>query len=495
MRTFTLGPATDRKVVVIEVDGPRMRVSQIKPDGTTKRSEKELPSEAEARTACEKMAQELAARGYVERPPSGTLKTRNAKPARPAPAAAKPAARAPEPEKSNLPLMLREDEAADPVLPRLADAPAARAADGAPKKKKKAGGKKKKKMKAGSGDALDKRVLAGIGAVGVVCVALLGYMAYDAFLKPPTIVGTWAGSMIDFEIGKPIIHSEYRLVLDENHRAALTLQEKFTSVGTYTVNGDRLKLTLKEQLDEKDKGEEGEEGSSSEREYKIKLGRATLDLYDPSTGKQMVQLIRFREPPVVGGAGAGAPGAAPKGLVVGDVNKADKAAEDSMVSVAFSPKDNAFKLRHPKGWEAETGSRPDNTYSWATFTQGSAKVQVFADVTGSLMSGAPADGQYEEGSELAPVHRAHEQYRKTISEEFSDYQEGKPSLFKGAGLGEGRIAVFTASGGGLFGSKVRGYRVTLLTNDRRVTVLSQCPEADFGKYKPTFLALSRSLSR
>src|SRR5262249_45378269 len=168
MRTFTLGPATDRKVVVIEVDGPRMRVSQIKPDGTTKRSEKELPSEAEARTACEKMAQELAARGYVERPPSGTLKTRTGKPSRPAPAAAKPAARAPEPEKTSLAFMLGDDEAAGPVLPRLDAAPAAPVAgEGAPKKKRKAGGKKKKK-KAESGDALDKRVLAGIGAVGVV---------------------------------------------------------------------------------------------------------------------------------------------------------------------------------------------------------------------------------------------------------------------------------------------------------------------------------------
>ena len=42
--------------------------------------------------------------------------------------------------------------------------------------------------------------------------------------------------MIDFEIRKPIVHTEYRLVLDEKRRASMTLQEKFTSVGTYSLN-------------------------------------------------------------------------------------------------------------------------------------------------------------------------------------------------------------------------------------------------------------------
>ncbi len=48
---------------------------------------------------------------------------------------------------------------------------------------------------------------------------------------------------------------------------------------------------------------------------------------------------------------------------------------------------------------------------------------------------------------------------------------------------------------GLFGSKLRGYHVTLLTRDRRVTILCHCPEKEFAKLKPTFLAVCRSLSR
>jgi hypothetical protein len=68
------------------------------------------------------------------------------------------------------------------------------------------------------------------------------------------------------------------------------------------------------------------------------------------------------------------------------------------------------------------------------------------------------------------------------------------STFKGGALGEGRIATFTASGG-LFGSRLRDYRVTLLTNDRGVSILCHCPEGEFAKLKPTFLAVCRSLSR
>jgi DNA-directed RNA polymerase subunit RPC12/RpoP len=353
----------------------------------------------------------------------------------------------------------------------------------AQKEKKKK--KKKRRKKAEGGDALDKRVLAAVGAVGVVFAGLVGFFVYDAFLKPPSIVGTWAGSMIEFEIGKPIIHTQYRLVLDEQNRASMTLQEKFTSVGTYSLKGNRLKLSLKE------KDEDGQETLSSEREYKVSLGRASLDLYDPKSGQRVVQLIRFREPPSVGGGPK--PPATPKD-VAGGGDKVDADADARLASVEFSPKDGAFRLRHPPGWTSDTGSRPDNSYSWATFTKGSAKIRVTADLQGSLISGSDSAPQVEEGSPMKPVHRAHEHHKRAVSEEYSNYNESEPALFKGSQLGEGRIATFTATSG-LLGSKIRGYRTTLLTNDRRVTILSECPAKDFEKLKPTFLAVCRSLAR
>jgi hypothetical protein len=253
------------------------------------------------------------------------------------------------------------------------------------------------------------------------------------------------------------------------------------------VEGNRLRLTLK------DLDEDGEEGSEYERVFKIKLGRTSMDLYDPSDGKHVVQLVRYKDTPDIGGKGGAKKEAAAADLKVGAAGEADKAADDRLASVDFAPKDNAFRLRHPPGWETQTGSRPDNTWSWGKFTKGNAQIHVIADVAGSLMAGAN-NTNHEEGSEFAPVHNAHMLGKRSASDEYSDYNEGKPELFKGSGLGEGRIAAFSASTGGLLGSKVRGYRATLLTNDRRITVLCHCPVAELGKLKPTFLAVCRSLS-
>ncbi len=300
-------------------------------------------------------------------------------------------------------------------------------------------------------------------------------MAYDAFLKPPTIVGTWRGSMLEHEVSRKLSHTRYDLILDDQNRASLTLQEKYTSTGTYSLKGDRLKMNFKD-----------EDGDESQREYQIVLGRRTLDLKDPQTGELVVQLLRFEDQPAVGGKSS-AP-AAPTDI-------GDDAGGENLATVDFSPKDNAFKLRYPPGWEPDTGSRPDNTYSWGSFSKGAAKIEVHADIKGSLLSGSDSARQQEEGSETAPVHIAHEQYKRTAAEGFSDYSESKPIVFKGARIGEGRISEFTASGGTLFKSKLRGYHVTLLTNDRRVSILCQCPDKEFAKFKPTFLAVCRSLSR
>ena len=393
-----MGTATDRKIVVIEVEGPRMSVVQMMPDGSSKRNNKELSSEREAQSACEKMAQQLISRGFVEQVARNSRPARSAQPGEPASKPAAPARRpsAPpeEPDEMDGSYVFADLEeepvaAAAPVLTRLSASPGAQASAAPVVKKKKKG---KKKKKAASGDGLDKRVLAGVAAFGLMIVGGLGYVVYDGFFKPPTIVGVWRGSMTEHETGKMIFHTSYDLILDDKHRAEMTI-EKNTSTGTYSLKGNQLKLTFKD-----------EDGETSERQYKVKLARSTLDLMDPESGNLLVQLIRFRETPVVGGKAEAPP--APTDLAGGDTDKIDKAAEDRLAVVEFSPKDNAFKLRHPQGWESDSGARPDNTYSWAEFTHDSAKIRITADIQGSLMSGSDSAQPLPEGSEFAPVQRA-----------------------------------------------------------------------------------------
>ena len=94
-----------------------------------------------------------------------------------------------------------------------------------------------------------------------------------------------------------------------------------------------------------------------------------------------------------------------------------------------------------------------------------------------------------------PLSSRHELYKKAAADDYGDFNESKPAIFKGSLLGEGRISTFTAAAEGLFGSKLRGYHVTLLTRDRRVTILCHCPEKELAKFKPIFLAVCRNLSR
>ena len=455
-RTFSTGSGSSRKLVKLVVEGHRVGVIEGTPDGAAKKSEKELPNEAQARAACEKMALALISRGYLEH----------------ASAAAAPAN--PKPAPNRVLELLDEEPAAEvaPLLPRLAPN-----AEPDPAKKK-TGRKKKRKPTPENGDGLDKRVIAAAAAAAIAFIAFLGYVVYDTFLVTPSIVGHWVGSNLEYEVSKSISLTQYELTLDERNHAVMT-QQKLASSGTYTYKGDRLKLTLK-----------GEEGEPFNIEYKASVGRLTMALYDPTSGKKTVELMRDRNAP-------SAPSTTPKlskDLAAGATAKADPDADAKLASVVFAPADGAFKVRHPPGWQAETGARADNSYSWARFTRGSAKIQINADVTGSLLSGSDSAGQHEEGSASAPVHVAHLSNLNGVSQDFSDYKETAPTLFKGSSLGEGRVAAFSASGG-MFSSKIRGLRVTLLTGDRRITVLCQCPDEEFAKLKPTFLAVARSLSR
>ena len=473
MRTFKVGTGEKRKVVSFELDGTRLLVTKDYGDGTRKQTEKVLRSEAAAHAAVERMVGELTAHGYKER--NADLLEAPRPKTSPAAPSEKPAERA-----GGIDLGFLADagedsaEVAESLGPRLAPAATAEATP----KKKRAGKKKKKKRKAAAnGDALDKRVVAGFGAAGFLCAAVVGFLAYTAFLKPASIVGTWAGSKTEHEIGKYLINTRYRLVLDGQGHAAMAVNDGTTDNGTYAFAKDQINLTFTD-----------EDGVTSQLVYKVKLGGATLDLFDPTSGTKVVQLIRHHDTPVV--AKFAPPPAAPANFAAGP---ADPAADEKLASVPFGVKDGAFHLRHPTGWEVETGARPDNSYSWARFTKGSAKIRVFADVAGSLLAGPNATDNEGKG-EFAPVQGAHDGYKDDAEELYGGYKESRAASFTGSGLGEGRICSFTGSGGGIFASKLKGIRVTFLSNDRRISVLCEAPADQFDKLAPAFLATCRSLS-
>jgi hypothetical protein len=157
----------------------------------------------------------------------------------------------------------------------------------------------------------------------------------------------------------------------------------------------------------------------------------------------------------------------------------------------FVVKDGAFSCKAPKGWNVEQGARPDNTYSWAKFTKNDVQIKVMASVGGSLladpMKAANANNPHAE----SPTAFLHERGKKDMQEEFSGYKEGEPKKIE-TSLGEGRQATFVASGS--LGSSIKGYRATLLSNDRQVTVVCQCPAAEWKTLQRAFNEVIKSMS-
>jgi hypothetical protein len=157
----------------------------------------------------------------------------------------------------------------------------------------------------------------------------------------------------------------------------------------------------------------------------------------------------------------------------------------------YKAKDQSFAIDYPENWEA-TGGGQAGFYS-ARFTSGSASIKVTADMVGSVigdiaksqtqMLGGGALEEMEELEELEPVHQVHEMGKEKMAEEWANFEESPPATVQTA-FGEGRLAEFI--GNGSFGAEVRGWRLTALGVDRRITVVCCATEKDWETLRPTF---------
>jgi len=142
--------------------------------------------------------------------------------------------------------------------------------------------------------------------------------------------------------------------------------------------------------------------------------------------------------------------------------------------------DKQFQVEHPSDWQVTT-TGGKGTLSHCIFEAGAARIDVSSDLMGSLLAG-PAVPSNDPNVEPA-VARVHEQGKAKFAETFSNYEEQEPRPVQTA-FGEGRVAEFTATGS--MGRKLRGYRATVLSRDRRITAMCSCPVSEWEKLKPSF---------
>jgi hypothetical protein len=158
----------------------------------------------------------------------------------------------------------------------------------------------------------------------------------------------------------------------------------------------------------------------------------------------------------------------------------------------YDSPDGRFACDYPQGWEKAGGGKADKPISWAKFTSGNAEIRVDADFAGSLFGDIAKAGSAMSGDEEPPAAKVHPLGKRHMKEEFGDkYEEREPKPFQSKGFGEGRRSVFIAPSS--FGGKTFGYRATLLSGERRLTVITMCPAANWQILKPAFEKVIASL--
>jgi hypothetical protein len=159
---------------------------------------------------------------------------------------------------------------------------------------------------------------------------------------------------------------------------------------------------------------------------------------------------------------------------------------------SYGDKAGKFACDYPKGWQVDGGGKSDSPNSWAKFTQGNAEISVNADFGGSVLGDiAKASGSTFGADAEPPVARVHPMGEKHMKDEYTNYEEREPKPFQSKGLGEGRRSTFLADS--TLGGKVYGYRATLLSGDRRVTVICACPATNWQALRPAFEQVINSL--
>ena len=163
--------------------------------------------------------------------------------------------------------------------------------------------------------------------------------------------------------------------------------------------------------------------------------------------------------------------------------------------IKYTAMDSSFTCDEPAGWATASGAS-GGINSGALFERSGAKIDIDTDLEGSLQGDITRATNAQMGDLMpgvvqeSPVEKLHEQGADAMKQKLGDYQEQPYKTFTGD-LGEACYSEFTGDGGLLEGH-VHGYRVTMLSSDRRVTIICQCPQSSWNTLKPAFLHVINS---
>lgn len=161
----------------------------------------------------------------------------------------------------------------------------------------------------------------------------------------------------------------------------------------------------------------------------------------------------------------------------------------------WNSKDGTFAMEYPENWDADGNGSRSRGIAWALFNDGPVRVRIDVSFADSLAIGGQASRSNQFGDEfiepVPPEDIIQEKHRSWFEENFSDFEEDEGES-KRLQLGGARINRFSGKNGMV---KTKGIRATIMTNDRSVSYVAQCPASYWEDFEPVFVRMLDGMSR
>ncbi|HEV8069907.1 MAG TPA: MJ0042-type zinc finger domain-containing protein [Planctomycetaceae bacterium] len=145
----------------------------------------------------------------------------------------------------------------------------------------------------------------------------------------------------------------------------------------------------------------------------------------------------------------------------------------------------------PIGWKESYGGGVGAVPMRASFSDGeSISIEIRQTVGLSITIAQVVVGKPVQPPSLPQLHDHH---RKMIKPDFSRFEDGSAQPIEAEGFPEACVSNFTASEPGIFGSDVKGCRVTLRSPARQFNVVCKCKPSQFDDVLPVFEKIVASL--
>jgi hypothetical protein len=157
--------------------------------------------------------------------------------------------------------------------------------------------------------------------------------------------------------------------------------------------------------------------------------------------------------------------------------------------------DNTFSCDQPVGWTLHETGATAGALSTVTFEKAHVRVRVISDSIGSLVADTMTSNTSTETLPGMPpppppkpaVEKLHEMDKAQLADSLPGYKEGEMQNLESR-VGDARISEWSADGG-----KMHGYRVTMLGNQREMTVICISPERNWAILQPAFQRMIASV--